>query len=43
MSPDLVDWVQLPPALVPGEGFKDLFGRDERMPYSVPANLTLTY
>ena len=30
-------------ALLPGEGFKDLFGRDERMPYSVLANLTLTY
>ena len=26
-----------------GDGFEDLFGQDERMPYSVMANLTLTY
>ncbi|MEE4302493.1 MAG: hypothetical protein V2J24_23840, partial [Pseudomonadales bacterium] len=30
-------------ALLPGDGFEDLFGRDERVPYSVLANLTLTY
>ncbi|MDZ7825008.1 MAG: hypothetical protein U5R48_01975 [Gammaproteobacteria bacterium] len=29
--------------LVPGEGFKDLYGRDEPNPYSVLANLVLMY
>jgi hypothetical protein len=29
--------------LIPGEGFKDLFGRDEPDPYSVLANIVLQY
>ena len=30
-------------ALIPGDGFDDLYGDDAAMPYSVLFNLTLTY